>query len=612
VKLRNTFLLIVVFLLLCAAYAFMNFRERQEIRQTEAAKKLFEFAPAAVAELRVEAPGAVTAAAQRDEGGPWRITEPDPTIVPFEPLWNRLADTLAALRNERTIAADNYDPAAWGLEAPALRVAFRLHNGTAEQAVCFGDLEPTAIHRYARRDDGPVILINNTAFRELNRKLGELRDKFVVDDREAPINHIEYVRYWTPREDGPRPGDPEPGAASAAVVLHRDKEDAPWRIRAPIQAPASQDLAEALAMHLQFAAGTGYIDQPEALADYGLDPPRMGLRFRDSHGGEMQELIIGDVVRRGEEEFVYAKRRSRAAVFMMDSFVLEKLPEKPDAFRERHLLTRPVSGVRRVACRMKSGGFVLVRENQNAWRLEAPVSAAADTLMVSRYLATLKAIEGALFPEGGPADYGLNDPDLEITLTFEEEEEQAVIALTPDRVNDAYYAALQDTGAITMAHAGVAALLFEDWRNFLPREMIRFPEKNLKTLSFRFEDTSCRFRNVHGRWVLETPENLRLANQSDMQILLEAINPLRAEAIAAYGDIQPEAYGLGDPVLSLELTLDPPSSAGNTPQQLRVGDPAGPDSPLRFAAVTGRPAVYRISHELIASIRELIRGLETR
>jgi hypothetical protein len=142
--------------------------------------------------------------------------------------------------------------------------------------------------------------------------------------------------------------------------------------------------------------------------------------------------------------------------------------------------------------------------------------------------------------------------------------------------------------------------------------MIRFPEKNLKTLSFRFEDTSCRFRNVHGRWVLETPENLRLANQSDMQILLEAINPLRAEAIAAYGDIQPEAYGLGDPVLSLELTLDPPSSAGNTPQQLRVGDPAGPDSPLRFAAVTGRPAVYRISHELIASIRELIRGLETR
>ena len=282
-KFRNTLLLGLILLLLCGGYVYNQKRNVTLEQEAQAAKRLFQFTGEDVSKLRIQRLGEPVSIAERNEDGDWQFIEPDPTVRPLQVLWNRVADRLSKLDNQRKLKDNPEDLAIYGLEEPVLEVEFTTD---ITKVLRFGKMEPTQTNRYALLDDMLFLVDEDTGFFELNRSLFELRHRYLVNDRDAAVLSLEYARIWTEtmaekaEEEGVDPGL-EIGRESTTVRVERKDADSPWRMAAPIEAFGDQEAIKAFVDEIQFGFAENHIDHPEDLRDYGLDPPMARITVTD-------------------------------------------------------------------------------------------------------------------------------------------------------------------------------------------------------------------------------------------------------------------------------------------------------------------------------------------
>ncbi len=258
-RFRGTVLLAVVLVFLCAGYWWMQRREVERVREAVEARRLFDFTAEDVVRLRIAQLGKTPAAGVRNDGG-WEIVEPGPGITPYAPLWDRVAGRLAELRNERTLLERAEDLDQYGLAEPVLTVSAELASGAGVE-LAFGTLEPMRVCRYALYQN-EIFLVHKDMFYELNRSLKDLRNQFLVDHREADVLRMEFARIWTGNspEAAKMEAPPEVGSESVRVVVERASAEEPWRMVAPVDAPADQERVSALVSEVQYGTAMRFID----------------------------------------------------------------------------------------------------------------------------------------------------------------------------------------------------------------------------------------------------------------------------------------------------------------------------------------------------------------
>ncbi len=609
-KYRSTLALALALALLCAAYWGMQWRRGRAAERAREAKRVFAFSAGAIHEIEIDRLDEAPVAAGRKESGGWAMIKPSPAIVPLEPLWDRVAAQLAHLTNERTLLARADDPAAYGLADPALTVRARSAAGE-DHLLRFGSLEPTQTYRYVQLDDGQVFLVNKQAFFELDRSLKDLRNRFLVNDRNAALLRMEFAWIWTGRGTMMMEDPPEVGEESIAVTVVRDSATSPWRMTAPVAAAANQELVEALAREIQFAVGDDFIDNPVALSAYGLDPPVARITVADEKDGKPQTILIGDVDEAGGGARLFARRKDREAVFRLDAHMLSLFPKIPDAFRERRLLTRQAADIAAIEYDGAEGAFLLEYDATHGWRITRPEDAPTDQGVVSEYIAALKMVEGAIFQEGDLAQYGLDAPETTITVRFADDGEPGVIRMKRHPVDDAYYYVTQDTGAILQAARGQVERILTDLAQFRSRDLFRFPKPHAVKLEFQFEGKGYVLERVHGRWVVKNPEDKALGNQSDALVLLDALSPVFAAGVAVKPEEHPNT-GLDHPIFTVYVTTHDEKDPNATPVRhgpLSIANPVPGEDQRRYAASDARPGIYRVRQDIIETVRELLDGL---
>ncbi|HPO13325.1 MAG TPA: DUF4340 domain-containing protein [Candidatus Hydrogenedentes bacterium] len=610
-KFRSTLLLGLILAVLCGAYFGMQHWRVREARQAAEAKKKYSFEADEVQALEIHRLNESPCAAERATGKPWVITQPDPSIVPLQLMWDRVAQYLALLTNERTISEQAGDAAQYGLDEPALKMEARLASGKVIR-LKFGKLDPTESYRYAQEDDGGIFLAAKNSFFELDRSLNDLRDRFLLNDRESPLVRFEFARIWTGRKEAAMENPPPVGTESVAVVLDRAAKDAPWRMRAPVDAPADQEKVEELVKQVQYAMGEGFVDKPASLSEYGLDPACFRITVADVKDGTPQTVFIGD---KTEEKTgkVYARRADRNAVFLVDGNLINLFPHSPDAFRERRLVTRSASAIKKVDYRARDGNaFVLEKEAQGGWKVSQPEIEEVSPVAISDYIAAFKWVVCSSFPGGTPEQYGLNDPDVTISLTYEGEETPGVLRFKPapnDATGSVY--ATQDTGEVVMLSKEGAGVLMADATRFRSRQLMRFSKADVQKIEFQLENQGYVLEKAHDQWVVKQPENKLLENQSDAAALVDALAQLNA-----VGEVNnpPEAgaLGLDAPVFTVYVTTRPSgdvNAQGTRLGPLTVGKTDPENSVQRYATSAGHPGVFRIKQELIDTVRETCKGI---
>ena len=611
-KFRNTLLLGLALILLCGGYVYTQKRNVDIKEEKQAAKRLFDFEPTAIKELRIQRLGEPVSYAEQREPGVWAFIEPDPSVRALQVLWNRVADRLSKLENQRTLNQDQKDLAIYGLEEPVLEFTFTLDK---PRTLKFGKLEPTQVNRYALMDGMIFLVDEKTAFFELNRSLFELRHRYLVNDRNSPLRSLEFARIWTQgmadqaAEEGQDSGM-EIGEESTPVTVERENGEAPWKMTSPVPAYGDQDAIKLLVDEIQFGFGENHIDHPADLRDYGLDPPAARITVVDSNSDTPQTIFLGDY---NEDEHlgVYARREGESAVFTITPHLLTVLPITTSSLRDRHLFTQSVSELESLSIEYEDAKLVLSRDD-GIWSLSSHDYTDIQELAISNYLALLKQIEMTGFTQDTTTELSLSTPEFTITGKAAGKDSPFTLKFWSIEDDDEYMYALQDTGDLGLLAKQQALALKATTNNFRSRELYSFNPNHVVNFRFTLDGTEYYTDNVHNLWLLREPEGYAFSNQSDPKSMLQILSTLKGMSILEDNTALQGLFGFDAPVLSVALILKDPANPDAEPENLgilTVGKADAEDPGYRFATISTREGVFRIPQDLLDIFRDGIRGL---
>lgn len=610
---RKMLVLLVVFAGLCGGYWLMLTLERHATFERTAAKKLFAISTDDVTALEIQRVGEPLASASRSKGGAWSFVKPNPTIEANQIVWNRAAGALSGLSNERTIDEAPSDPAKYGLDKPVLTVRATTADGASIQIV-FGAIEPTQNYRYARVNDGPVVLASVKSFFEMDRSLDLLRVPYVVTIGEKGVNRLEFARYWTGKEKPDKTEKPDAvqrqiGEESVVAAVEKDAGGR-WRVVSPIQADADQEMVNELVKQLQYATGHAYVEEPGNLADYGLEPPRARVTVF-CPDREPQTLLFGSASSKNEKEEggIFAKQEARPAVFVMDPQALTLLPKSPDGFRLRRLFTHQASDIQSFRYVSAEDDFTIENDAEKGWKIAGLEYGDTDQAAVSNFLSLLKLLEARGFPGDTQPSFGLDTPVIAMTFTFRNDPASATIrvgAKLPDV--DRYYAT-QDTGTAILLNSNDVRAVTKNCFDFRKGALLEFARGEAIRIALTFEGVDYVFEKPRGLWRLKEPANRVVSSPGDIEALAETLASLHAmgmDSATTPEDLAP--YGLDNPIAVATVTTLKPDSGGPevTVGPVKIGATTPNESQRRFAVSEGRPGLYRVKQAVIDDIREIL------
>ncbi len=600
--------LLAVFAGLSVAYWGMLRYEERGRQAAHDAGRVFDVSAQSLHEISIQVEDRRPTVGVTDGDGRWRITAPY-ALKGQDEVWNRLAANLVELHRERIIEERPRDLAPYELDDPRLQVEFTKADGAVHRVI-FGKVGPMQVNRYAQIDGGAVVLVPDAQYAHLNRELLDLRQRYIFDVGYEGITRIEFARIRQPDPDAPKPEGSYPMDEIGVVVVEQTDEHT-WRMLEPFEATANAALVQGLANELQFAVGHDYVDAPEDLDDFFLNPPGARITVYSEEDSEPQTLYIGGGTMDRDRKMLFAKRADEPAVFQIDGALYGFFPKTPDAYRENRLLTRSAMDLERIHYRRDDVDLTLVQDDTKRWRLADPVDEPADQEMVSAIISTLLKVRGESFPPISMVDAGLADPAITLRLAFEGDDAPVVIRIghvTDD--GNAHYATL-DTGVITLVPAPHVRMITRDLFDFREKRIFECEPGAVTRIHLHFDGTDYVFAKGR-RWTVERPGEKIWDSQDDARALVEAVARVDAsgmEVMEAPDDLAP--YGLDEPLVTLTVEMADGGET-RTAGPFRIGEPVPEQSYLRFAALEGRSEIFHVNQVIVDNLREALKGVRDR
>jgi len=605
---RTTILLGLVFAGLLVTYMFTNVRTHRAAREAWEAKRLFQLEPAELQALSIQQQGAEAIEAARAEGGGWRFADAHSAIATNAPLWDQLAAAVVAATNERPIAGKGADRAAFELDTPKLSIVLTPREGEAQRIV-FGGLDPTQRHRYAELRDGTIFLARAELFSALDRPFLDLRDRRIFTNLAEGMTRVDFERLPVESDDE-TPLDANIKQQMSAIHETYEKNVAgEWRVTHPYDAHAWQARLDLLERALLTLLGQEYVDRPESLGDYGLSTPASVLTAYGKDGTK-QTLLFGWVKDGTENAEMYVKRADQDSVVVVDASIRAVLPREAEGFREKRLFTGEAKQVVGMRYRDPSTEIELENDPEKGWRLVGPDAEETDQAAVSFYIATLKSIQGDLFPaEDVPAAFEL--PRVSLELRFGDGRPAAQITVgapVPDSEPLAMYAR-QDFGGLTAISVKEFLALQADRFRFRVKTLFAFERSLASDAEIALDGARYRFVQANGRWSVVEPVGRELEAQSDLTTFLDTLAKTEASGVA---EPEPtvEIQGTETPVL--EMTVHVAGPDAKTIGPIRVGNLISPSSRDRFVTISGRDGVYLIDQTIVDAARRSLGAIRDR
>jgi hypothetical protein len=383
-------------------------------------------------------------------GDEWRVREPLDFPADSSVISSTLG-TLANLNAERRLAADEVDPADYGLMEPMAEIRLRMADGN-ERVLAVGDELPLGSKRALRVDDGAEVVIANGWFvSDLERGVDDWRSKEVIDFLHSDVASIDI-------ESGPD--------SIRAVRLDDDH----WQLMRPLEDRADKDHLVALMSDLGSMQIEEFLDPLVDPAELGLDLPEYELTIIRTDGGEPLRLDLGDI-REGENETEVVCRRN-GDLFWATERVRTRLSKAPVLWRSKKAMPFETWDAEELRISAGDASISLVYDG-NFWLFaddtEANLTAVQEKL---RDLANLEA-----------TDYDLMAPLTRemgtVEIVFEAEEE----GRERPTLTFSFYAPLQEGGKAMLQVAGrdtVMGVEIEDAEKILGNLEAMRPEPPLE------------------------------------------------------------------------------------------------------------------------------------
>src|SRR5262245_54049137 len=184
-----------------------------------------------------------------------------------------------------------------------------------------------------------------------------------------------------------------------------------WQQTQPMAVPADEAEISGITSNLASLEVQRVVEeQPKEVKQFGLDPPRMEVSFRQ--GGKDHKLLLGGKTPTGGD--LYARTSDKPRVFIVASYLDTTFNKSPFELRDKTILKFDRDKVDRLEIEASDRTLKVAKQGAD-WRITAPVDARADFSVVEGILGRLnstpmKAITVESADPNALKEYGLDKP----------------------------------------------------------------------------------------------------------------------------------------------------------------------------------------------------------
>jgi len=400
-RFKATWIVVAVFAALLAYLYFVeNPKERAKQEAKEKEGLLFPgFDTAKVTEISLEGTRGKVRAKKGDDGV-WVVAEPWDDRADAGRINNLLSD-LKALKTFKEVASSDADLKAFGLETPEVTVK----TAGSDAVLQVGSDNPAGDARYVRGSGGPVQVAKAPGLTSFLTEPSDLRNKDLL--AELPWGRVVSIETRGPQQE----------------AIRLAKSGDAWTIEAPIQAEADPEAAQRLADKLRYARIQAFLKEDEQKAEEKL---AQGVSVTlAAQGGEAPVTVrLAEV-----DGAVWADRTGRKALFTLSKDVLDGFRVAADDLRRKKPILAKPWKLDRVEVTLP-GAKLAYEKAGGAWRRGGNALSDSESRALQDFLRDLETgkADRVIDKPGPDSEYGLDKPEIAVTITDTEGKEQGMVA----------------------------------------------------------------------------------------------------------------------------------------------------------------------------------------
>ena len=554
---KTNILLLIGIVALAGIHAYQYFNPDSRGSKLIRRVSLFDRAVFSAESIEIDRADVETVVLRR-EGNSWVLSQPYSAGADMDRI-SQLLDALAFGRvissyTDADLAKFGKTRSDYGLDNSKLKV--RVVSEDGDLSVAFGRKTPTGDGVFVSlQKDSKIYVVDSAVFDAANLPAVGFREHSIVPRDIGSVDAFDLKRGQLSTMRFAKAGE------QWKVFSLRDSDGEKAASAMKIEEFVSS-LAKAEVKSFVWPVG-GTNEAPSlassVLAGYGLDSESgVALTIRDKVYPDTH-IVFG---REASDGFVYALVHNASAIVTVDG-ALKDMAAKWD-FTDLRLYPFDAAKVTRFAISDGEEEYVVARAAQDAWRIDAPVSAAADREAVEKILGRILTLTADDRYSGG----------ISVSIATNS---------APERIK---------------REAILADFSFADLRS---REIFRAEPSDVRRIVVAEKDSeavSVVFDRDLRTWKVESLAKSALVRKDAVESILSLLNPLIAKRIvclkASDGDLH--RYGLSEPWLKLAVDF---SAADTLRRNILVGEKVHDG----YYAMTGAfDAVFVISEEAVARL----------
>ncbi|GBC97633.1 hypothetical protein HRbin17_00121 [bacterium HR17] len=327
----------------------------------------------------------------------WRLSEPIRTPADTTAV-TTLLDKLSNLQARQFIVERPKETqlVSYQLDKPGLQVQVWLKGRTQPLTVTVGKKHETQPSRYyARTTRFPaVVLVDDLDLKDIRKTANDLRSKRVLAFKKDAVERV------TLRYDG---------TEIDVRKLKAGDDEIRWHLFSPIKVPADTWRVDDILWALDGAQAEGFFDNPQNLAQFGLDRPQLALRLWEK--GRKQPKTVWLSVKGNAG---YLRTSEGDTVYKVRAGLLNDLKKSPDDLRDLQVVKFKRDDAEEIALRWDKKRVRLVKRGERNWELVEPKRQSANWSTVDSILFELESLRADKWVAEKPApEHGLDKPQLE-------------------------------------------------------------------------------------------------------------------------------------------------------------------------------------------------------
>jgi hypothetical protein len=398
--------------------------------------------------------------------------------------------------------------------------------------------------------------------------------------------------YWFERD---KPGDDAAervfGIEEAAIqrIEIRRKEEAPvvlekkedsWRLTAPVEAAADKTEADLLVQNLATMTYDRVVAKASEvkLPDFGLDSPRIEVRFRTAEGNERSLAFGGDAPTPSKS---YARRDGGDEILVLPSHLSLNFDKSDWDLRDKSIFAAAgATEPKRIEISRPSGRVVLEKDGE-IWRVTEPFRARADRSQAASFASRFRTAEMKELVSERASDleaYGLSAPERRLSIDFEAPAASSLVLEVGAGKDIDYYARVPSREAIFLLDRGLVADLDKGASELVAKKLFEFSTFDAHRV--RIERNASERVLVkekvgeESKWRETTSDPPRDLDSTAVEDLLRSLNgPTASEIVENPGPIAPAltvTVWSGEPELEEKVVFASPGA--DSVRAAREGD----------------------------------------